>query len=170
MPDYSKIINDLRSKRGMTLQEIADKVGVDIKSIGNYQKGVEPRGKEVRAKLQELHATGDVTSMIVMEPATDYKVKVIELQDKMLEEKTATQSEAVIGDYKVKVNNKDAYLFNSLSALELKINVLYDLLLLQAGRGDEKRTDQLREAMSEGEKKGLKPILEKYQSLGLIDF
>lgn len=173
MPDYSKIINDLRSKRGMTLQEIADKVGVDIKSIGNYQKGVVPRDKNVRAKLVELWNTGDV-SMTGSEPEADYKVKVIELQEKLLEnnKKSASEIEAEIGNYKIKVKDRGAYLLNSLSALEVKVNVLSDLLIyhMTDGNKDARKADRLMKVMSESDVKELKATLEKYRTLGLIDF
>lgn len=173
MPDYSKIINDLRSKRGMTLQEIADKVGVDIKSIGNYQKGVVPRDKNVRAKLVELWNTGDVATR-KSEPEADYKGKVIELQEKLLEDnkKSASEIEAEIGNYKIKVKDREAYLLNSLSALEVKVNVLSDLLIyhMTDGNKDARKADRLMKVMSESDVKELKATLEKYRTLGLIDF
>lgn len=166
MPNYSKIIHELRTKRKMTLGEIAKEIGASVKSVQNYENGTEPRDKKIAKKILELHENGSVNSA----NNTDYKEKVIELQDQIISQSKSKEGIAAeIGGKSFKINSP-MHTFQALWAIEGKLNVLTDLIIGLVATGDAQKSEKIQKEVDEKIAQELLDLLDNYKASSAIDF
>ena len=54
MPDYAKLCRDIRDQRGWTQQQLADAIGMSLKSVKNYEQGLSTPNGAARKSLEGL--------------------------------------------------------------------------------------------------------------------